>query len=252
MYGNSHTDFSCVASSSSTTNYWFQEEDISAGTTKELVAATCSKLSKVKSQSGWYWTMIGSTAMKTYCDFSTSPPWVLVESMTAANAKYSTGKMPTLLRNKPSNTQGDNTAEYRMSRTQMLDLIKRSVRWRATCNMDTSMTNDYMVARFNQINPITWDGGGSCQPFEKISLRNTKSHKGGTCSNCNVRVWQSKDTGATASHFHVDSTPSSQSCSNGLRVAKGASSEDNWVCKYFIFVGALLFFDYESFFFLRV
>ena len=143
-YGNTHDDFSCTETASSTTNVWFQISE-NPGSTKYNPSKSCLDIQKGSNNavSGWYWIELETgTVLPMYCDMASSPPWVLVESFafSKGSQKYNTHlQHPSLVSDVPRNVNGRDVSDYRLSKSNMINLLASSGKWRSTCNMDTSM-----------------------------------------------------------------------------------------------------------------
>lgn len=130
--------------------------------------------------SGWYTIYPeGETSpAKTYCDFSAKPAWTLVRSFSLANLDQFRGVS---FRQQTQATDGDEN-QFAMSLAQNLAL--QGTHWRATCNMQTTMTRDYVLTPYTSLNPLTFDARGQCSVAEAADIR------GHSCESCAVPWWQ--------------------------------------------------------------
>jgi|GEM_PF-1153718 len=153
----------------------------------------------------------GVDKTQVWCDLS-GGGWTLVESFSYANAASFTGSA--LFEDQPENvTAPDVFARHRLPLAQMQALEGVSTEWLATCDMDTSMTRDYLHGTVAALSPTAFNAANTCAEVLAADVR------GYACSGCRVPFWQ-------ASSYHLHTDASNATCEALPWTGTAVSSED--------------------------
>ena len=57
---------------------------------------------------------------------------------------------------------------YRLDFPRMAALRAESTMWKSSCNMDNSPTRDFVQAKFIDLDPLSFSGGGVCKKMMKV------------------------------------------------------------------------------------
>ena len=142
--------------------------------------------------------------------------WTLVMSHALQNKNMEQFQANGAMQNdRPVNEHSPNWNLYRMSLTQMNHPKSQSTHWRVTCSFPTHKVDytDYVRAKFDDFDIMTFRGSGICKKVEYINVR------GHQCAQCSSRWWQDN------SAAHLDS--STAGC-QFLPTQGSVSSEDNF------------------------
>ena len=167
------------------------------------------------SRSGHYVIDDGTESYVVFCDINTEVgfAWTLIESVVL--------KLKSLVYNKalfvdwPINENSPNWNIYRLSLGRMSRIRDHSTYWRATCEFPSAGIDysDYVRAKLSDVDPVTYNGAGTCKTVEYINIR---GHAGVRTT---APFWNNN-----AYHMHLSA---SSSC--GFNANAGAvSSEDSW------------------------
>jgi hypothetical protein len=159
---------------------------------------------------------------RVYCQFdtTTSTAWTLVSSWRKDKNYMFQSRSFSQNTAVEQNTPREKNSAYRLSKARMEEIRSSSDIWRSSCNMEKTPQQDFVIAKFSEMDFVSFNGGGVCKKMIKYDIR------GKTCSDCNAPWWQSNSGYA----LHIDSGGDHCGTSGGVKqIGTGAvGSEDNF------------------------
>jgi hypothetical protein len=109
-----------------------------------------------------------------FCQFNVQEftAWTLVTSWRRDKDSHFHSKTFTESAATNQNTPSKKNEVYRLSRERMTELKSESDFWRTSCNLDNAPQRDFAIARFSEMDILSFTGGGVCKKMMKVHVIN--------------------------------------------------------------------------------
>jgi hypothetical protein len=131
---------------------------------------SCTDLAKVDDTlaDGTYKLKVDGMLVDAYCQFDHAEytAWTLVTSWRLdADSNFNAA---TFGSSTARNQDDPTNVLYRLDFPRMAALRTESTMWKSSCNMDNSPTRDFVQAKFIDLDPLSFSGGGVCKKMMKV------------------------------------------------------------------------------------